>query len=84
MHREPNMTLPYKGQTSRYEIILATLADLPSPKICAKIQPHGILDTGGFLMFFTIYGHDGHLGQPAETVSEIFHSPDLRRLHIKF
>ena len=45
MHREPNMTEQYKGQHQRTTIILASLADLPSPIICAKIQPHGILDT---------------------------------------
>ena len=27
-------------------IILATLVDLPSPMICAKIQPQGILSSG--------------------------------------
>ena len=27
-----------------------------------------------FLMFFTIHVYDGHLGQPAATISEIFHS----------
>ena len=27
-------------------IILATLVDLPSPMICAKIQPQGILGSG--------------------------------------
>ena len=29
-----------------YKIIWATLVDLSSPMICAKIQPHGILDSG--------------------------------------
>ena len=29
-----------------YDHHLATLADLPSPMICAKIQPQGILGSG--------------------------------------
>ena len=33
---------------------------------------------------FIIYGHGGHLGQRAATILAIFHSPNLRRLHIKF
>ena len=37
-----------------------------------------------FLKVFTIYGHGGHLGQSTVTILAIFHSPNLRRLHMKF
>ena len=51
----------------------------------AKIQPQGILGSGeDFLKVFTIYGHGGHLGQSTVTILAIFHSPKLRRLHMKF
>ena len=67
-------------------IILATLVDLPSLMNCAKIQPQGILSSGkeDFLKVFTIYGHGGHLGQQTTIILAIFHSPNLRRLCIKF
>ena len=41
----------------------------------AKIQPQGILGSGeeDFLKVFTIYGHDGHLGQRAPTFLAILH-----------
>ena len=37
-----------------------------------------------FLKVFTIYGRGGHLGQRTVTILAIFHSPTLRRLHMKF
>ena len=37
-----------KGQTSMYNYILATLVDLPSPMINAKIQPQYIFCSGDF------------------------------------
>ena len=37
-----------------------------------------------FLKVFTIYGYGGHLGQWTTTILAIFHSPNLRRLHMKF
>ena len=40
-----------KGTT----IILATLVDLPSPMICAKIQPQGILGSGEDFKRFSPY-----------------------------
>ena len=46
MHTEANLISPQKGQTTISTIILATLVDLPSPIICAKIQPEGILCSG--------------------------------------
>ena len=58
-------------------IILASLVDLLSLMICAKIQPQGILCSGeeDFLKGFTIYGHGGHLGQLSATISAMFRSP---------
>ena len=38
--------LAEKGQTTCTTIIFATLVDLPSVMICAKIQPQGILYSG--------------------------------------
>ena len=66
--------------------ILATLVDLPSPMIYAKIQPQGIFSSGeeDFWKVFTIYGHGGHLGQWTATILAIFRSPNLRGLHMKF
>ena len=47
MHREANLTLPSKKVKCQCTtIILTTLGDLPSPMICAKIQPQGILGSG--------------------------------------
>ena len=67
-------------------IILATMVDLSSPMIYAKIQPQGVLSSGGgdFLKVFTIYGHGGHLGQWTATILAIFSSPNLSGFHMKF
>ena len=46
MHREANLTLPKKTKRQCTTVILATLEDLLSPMICAKIQPLGILSSG--------------------------------------
>ena len=46
-HREENLTLPYNVKRQRTTILLAILADLPSPMIPAKVQPQGILCSGG-------------------------------------
>ena len=35
------------------------------------------------LKVFIMYGHGSHLGQWTATISAIFHSPNLRRLHIE-
>ena len=58
-------------------IILATLVDLLSPKIWAKIQPQdtSVLEKKIF-EGFTIYGHGGHLGQRTATILAIFYSPN--------
>ena len=37
-----------------------------------------------FLKVFTIYGHGGHLGQRAIAILTTIHSPNLRRLRMKF
>ena len=56
--------------------------------ICAKIQPKGILGSGeeGFLkFFFSIYmGMATILVNGPWPLLAIFHSPNLRRLHMKF
>ena len=47
MHREANLTLPKKVKRQRTIILLAILVDLPSQMIPAKVQPQGILGSGG-------------------------------------
>ena len=37
-----------------------------------------------FLRVFTIYGRGGHLGHVTQMPRTNFHSPNPRRLHIKF
>ena len=46
MHTEANLTGRKKVKRQCTTIILAILIDLPSPKICAKIQPQDILHSG--------------------------------------
>ena len=87
MHREPYMTLPYKGQTSTYDNHFSNFGRSSIPDNLCKdsVTGHPGYWIRRFLMYvFTIYRHDGHLGQPAGTISEIIHFPDLRRLHMKF
>ena len=52
----------------------------------AKFQDHRTSGSGeeDFFKVFTIYGHGGHLGHVTWTIYTNFHSPFLRRLHIKF
>ena len=45
-HPEQSSGEPKKVKRQCTTIILATLVDLPSPMICAKIQPQGILSSG--------------------------------------
>ena len=47
MHREANLTLRKKVKRQHTTILLAILVDLPSPMIPAKVQPQGILGSGG-------------------------------------
>ena len=58
MHWEANLTLRSKVKHQCTIIILATLVDLSSPMICAKIQPKGILSSGeeDFLRFLPYMG----------------------------
>ena len=46
MHREANLTSRKKVKCQLTTILLATLVDLLSPMIHAKIQPQGILGYG--------------------------------------
>ena len=72
MHTEAKLDLTVKKSNDNVRPSL----DYPSPMICAKTQPQGILCSGeGFLKVFTIYGHGGHLGQWTKTILEIFHFP---------
>ena len=85
MHREANLTSPKKVKCQCTTIILATLVDLPSPMIYAKIQPQGIPGSGEEdFKGLTIFGHGGHLGQWTTTILAIFHSLAPGRLQIKF
>ena len=79
-------TWPYckKVKCQHKTILLAILVDLPSPMICAKIQPQGILGSGEEDFERFLYGHGGHLAQRTVTILAIFSSPTLRRLHMKF
>ena len=53
--------------------------------LCKDSAPrHPRFRRRGFLKVFTIYGHGGHPGQLTATILAIFHSPNLRRLHMKF
>ena len=74
-----------KVKCQRTTIFLATLVDLSSPMIWAKIQLQGILGSGeeDFLKVVTIYGHGGHLGQRTATILAIFCFPTLRWRHTK-
>ena len=86
MHREANLTLPQKGQTSMYD---NSFSNFGTPTIpddsCKDSAPrHSRFWRRRFLKAFTIYGRGGHLGQRAATILAIFLSPNLRRLHMKF
>ena len=56
-----------------------------SDDLCKDSAPkHPQFQRWRFLKVFTIYGHGGHLDQRTVTILAIFHSPYLRRLHMKF
>ena len=46
MHREANLTLPYKGQMSIYDLYFSNFGRPSSTMIQAKIQPQSILGLG--------------------------------------
>ena len=53
--------------------------------IQAKFQDHRTYGSGeNFKVFFTIYGHDGHLGHMTRTIYINFRSLFPRRLYMKF
>ena len=66
-------------------IILATLVDPHVPDELSKDSAprHPRFWRRRFLKVFTIYGHGGYLGQRNATILAIFHSLNLRRLHMK-
>ena len=74
-----------KCQISMFDHYFRKLVDLPSLIIYAKIQLQDILCSGGkdVLNVFTIYGHDGHLGQWTATILAVFHFPAPGRLQMK-
>ena len=86
MHREANLTSLYKGQTSMYNNYFSNFGGpLVPDDLCKDTAPrHPRFWRRRFLKVFTIYGHGGHLGQRTATILAIFHSPNLRRLHLKF
>ena len=86
MHREANLTLPLKGQTSTYDNSFSNFGRTPVPNdSCKDSAPrHSRFWRRRFFKVFTIYGRDGHLGQWTATILAIFCSPTLRRLHMKF
>ena len=86
MHREANLTLLYKGQTSAYDNSFSNFGRPPVPDDSCKgsVQRHSRFWRRRFLKIFTIYGSGGHLGQRTATILAIFRSPILRRLHMKF
>ena len=86
MHREANLTLPSKGQTSTYDNSFSNFGRPPVPNdSCNGSAPrHSRFWRRRFLKVFIIYGRGGHLGQRTATILAIFRSPTLRRLHMKF
>ena len=71
---------------SIYDFYFSNFGRPPVPDdLCKDSVPrHPRFWSRRFLKVFTIYGHGGHLGQRAATILAIFHSPNLRRLHMKF
>ena len=62
------------------------MVDLPSQMTYAKIQPQDILGSGeeDFYWFLPYMGMAAILVKEPMTILAIFHSPNLRRLHMKF
>ena len=84
-HREANLTLPSKGQTSTYDNSFSNFGrPLVPDDSCKDSAPrHPRLWRRRYLKVFTIYGHGGHLGQRTAAILANFRSPILRRLHMK-
>ena len=66
-------------------IILATLVDLSSSMICAKIQPKAssVLEKNFFKRFYKIWAGRPSWSTDRDHFSNFFCSPNLRRLHMK-
>ena len=86
MHREANLTLPLKGQTSTYDNSFSNFGrpSVPDDSCKGSAPRYSRFWRRRFLNVFTIYGRGGHLGQRTATILAIFRSPTLRRLHMKF
>ena len=86
MHMEANLTLPYKGQMSIYNIYFSNFGRPVVPNDLRKDSAprHSRFWRRRFLKVFSIYGHGGHLGQLTATILASFCSLNLRRLHMKF
>ena len=89
MHREANLTLPLKGQTSMYDNSFSNSGRPLIPNdLCKDSAPrHSHFWRRRFLKVFTIYmyGHGGHQCQRTVSVLAIFfYFPTLRYLHMKF
>ena len=71
---------------SIYDLYFSNFGRLPVPDDLSKDSAprHPRFWRRRFLKVFTIYGHGGHLGQRAVTILATFHSPNQRRLHMKF
>ena len=71
---------------SIYNIYFSNFGRPPVPNdLCKDSAPrHPQFWRRRFLKVFTIYGHGGNLGQWTATILAIFHSPNLRWLHMKF
>ena len=86
MHREANLTLPLKGQTSMYANSFSNVGRPPVPDdSCKGSAPrHSRFWRRRFLKVFTIYGRGRRHGQRTATILAIYRSPTLKRLHMKF
>ena len=86
MHREANLTSSWKGQMSMYDHYFSNFGRPPVPDALCKDSAirHPRFWRRRFLKVFTIYGHGDHLGQLTVTILAILHSPNLRRLDMKF
>ena len=82
MHREANLTLLSNVNVRPF----SNFGRPPVPDDLSKDSAprHPRFWRRRFLKVFTIYGHGGHLCQQTPTILAIFHSPNLRRLHMKF
>ena len=78
--------MPQKGQMLTLDHHFINFSRSPVPEDLCKVKGPRLIWFWKkiFLKVFTIYGHGSHLGQWTATISAIFRSPKLRRLHMKF